>query len=89
MSTTIKDVAREAGVCIATVSRAFNEPDCVSQETLKRVHSAAKRLNYLPNALAKGLITHSTQTIGVLVPDTVSYTHLNCLWHSTDSGGKQ
>ncbi len=48
MSTTIKDVAREAGVCIATVSRAFNEPDCVSQETLKRVHSAAKRLNYLP-----------------------------------------
>lgn len=69
MSTTIKDVAREAGVCIATVSRAFNEPDCVSQETLKRVHSAAKRLNYLPNALAKGLITHSTQTIGVLVPD--------------------
>lgn len=69
MNTTIKDVAREAGVCIATVSRAFNEPDRVSQETLQRIHSAAKRLNYSPNALAKGLITRSTQTIGVLVPD--------------------
>ena len=69
MNTTIKDVAREAGVCIATVSRAFNEPDRVSQETFQRIHSAAKRLNYSPNALAKGLITRSTQTIGVLVPD--------------------
>ena len=69
MSITIKDVAKEAGVCIATVSRAFNAPDKVSEDKRKIIYEAAKRLNYYPNALAKSLVTRSSQTIGVLVPD--------------------
>ncbi|MBR5558881.1 MAG: LacI family DNA-binding transcriptional regulator [Oscillospiraceae bacterium] len=69
MSITIKDVAREANVCIATVSRAFNSPDKVSEEKRKHIYEVAKRLNYSPNALAKSLVTRSSQTIGVLVPD--------------------
>lgn len=69
MNATIKDVAREANVCIATVSRAFNDPERVSEEKKRLIFETADRLNYSPNALAKSLITKSTQTIGVLVPD--------------------
>ena len=69
MSITIKDVAREAGVCIATVSRAFNTPEQVSQEKRDAIYAAAEKLHYSPNALAKSLVTKSTNTIGVLVPD--------------------
>ena len=69
MSITFKDVAREAGVCIATVSRAFNEPHRVTEAKRKAIYAAAEKLNYSPNALAKGLVTRSSCTIGVLVPD--------------------
>lgn len=69
MSITIKDVAREAEVCIATVSRAYNSPQQVSEEKRERIFRAAERLDYQPNALARGLITRSTNTIGIVIPD--------------------
>lgn len=69
MSCTIKDVAREAGVCIATVSRAFNNPHLVAEEKRKTIYAAAEKLHYSPNVLAKGLVTGSTHAIGVLLPD--------------------
>lgn len=69
MGITIKDVAREAEVCIATVSRAYNSPQQVSKEKLEKIMKAAKKLNYHPNALARGLITRSTKTIGIVIPD--------------------
>ena len=66
---TIKDVAREAGVSVATVSRVFNESGPVSEETRRRIREVAARLQYAPHAGARSLITSKTNTIGVLLPD--------------------
>jgi LacI family transcriptional regulator len=66
---TIKDVAREAGVSVATVSRVFNESAPVKDATRRIVKDVAGRLNYWPNAAARSLITSRTQAIGVLLPD--------------------
>jgi LacI family transcriptional regulator len=66
---TIKDVAREAGVSVATVSRVFNESAPVKDATRRIVQDVAGRLNYWPNAAARSLITSRTQAIGVLLPD--------------------
>lgn len=68
-SVTIKEVAREAGVSVATVSRAFNRSGPVKEETRIRVEAAAARLNYTPNVAARSLITRRTYTIGVILPD--------------------
>ena len=66
---TIKDVAREAGVSIATVSRVFNDSAQVSPGTEQTVREVASRLNYWPNGAARSLITNRTHTVGVLLPD--------------------
>lgn len=66
---TIKDVAREAGVSIATVSRVFNDRAVVSDDTCNIVLEVAARLNYWPNGAARSLITNQTSALGVLLPD--------------------
>jgi LacI family transcriptional regulator len=66
---TIKDVAREANVSVATVSRVFNDSGPVSEETRQRIRDAAERLRYAPHGVARSLITSRTHTIGVLLPD--------------------
>lgn len=67
--TTIKDVAREAGVSIATVSRVFNNVGPVDEETRRRVRQIARQLKYVPNALGRSLSTKRTDAIGLLLPD--------------------
>lgn len=69
MSATIYDVAREAGVSMATVSRVLNDTAVVKEETKKRVQDAIAKLSYRPNAVARGLASKKTKTIGVIVPD--------------------
>ena len=69
MRTTIKDVARVAGVHSSTVSRVINGKQCISQETAKRVFSAIEQLDYTPNALARSLKTKKIQTLAMLIPD--------------------
>ncbi len=66
---TIKDVAREAGVSVATVSRVWNEAAFVSAETRQRVAAVATRLGYSPHGAARSLITRTTHALGVLLPD--------------------
>jgi LacI family transcriptional regulator len=66
---TIKDVAREAGVSIATVSRVFNDNRLVSAGTRRQVRKVATRLNYWPNGVARSLITSRTNTLGLLLPE--------------------
>lgn len=66
---TIKDVARESGVSTASISRVLNGTGYVSNETKERVLAAVKKLNYQPNAIARSLKQHKTNTIGVIVPD--------------------
>jgi LacI family transcriptional regulator len=69
MTVTIYDVAREAKVSMATVSRVLNGTAVVKEETKQRVLEAIQRLGYRPNAVARGLASKRTQTIGVIVPD--------------------
>src|SRR5690349_19086837 len=66
---TIKDVAREAGVSVASVSRALNGHRGVTPETSARIREIAARLRYVPHVAARSLITRRTHTIGALLPD--------------------
>ena len=72
MATSIKDVAKEAGVSIATVSRVLNDIDVVNEDTKKKVLDAIKKLGYRPNIVARSLKTQKTSTIGILIPDIAS-----------------
>ncbi|WP_203321819.1 LacI family DNA-binding transcriptional regulator [Pseudoxanthomonas beigongshangi] len=66
---TIKDVAREAKVSVATVSRALNGHDNVAETVRRHVVETADRLRYQPHAAARSLSSRRTQTIGVVLPD--------------------
>jgi LacI family transcriptional regulator len=66
---TIRDVAAEAGVSTATVSRALNRSGVVHAETWRKVVDAANVLRYTPHAIARSLSTRKTQTLGVVLPD--------------------
>jgi DNA-binding LacI/PurR family transcriptional regulator len=69
MAVGIHDVARRAGVSVATVSRSYTVPDAVREATRARVLEAAIELGYQPNRAARGLITGRTGNVGVIVPD--------------------
>ena len=62
-------VARAAGVSQSTVSRALRGDPRVREETRRRVDQAARRLGYVPNSLAAGLVSRSTRTVAVIVSD--------------------
>src|SRR5207245_259739 len=66
---TIREVAREAGVSIATVSHALSGKRPVSMGTRVRIKRTADRLGYRPNAIAAAMPTGRTQTLGTIVPD--------------------
>jgi LacI family transcriptional regulator len=66
---TIKDVAHEAGVSVATVSRVYNDSQLVREKTAVRVREVAVRLGYVPHGGARSLSTSRTHTLGVLLPD--------------------
>ncbi|QAV22163.1 substrate-binding domain-containing protein [Proteus hauseri] len=66
---TIKDVAKEAGVSVATVSRVINNSPKASRASIDVVNTAMQKLGYRPNAAARALVNQSTQTLGVLVHD--------------------
>lgn len=65
----MKDVAREAGVSVATVSRVINKVGYVSPELIRRVRAAMAKLDYHPNKIARSLRTQETKTISVIVSD--------------------
>jgi len=69
MGVTIKDVAREAQVSVATVSRALNGQNNVAEIVRKRVRSVAERLQYTPHHAARSLSSRRTHTVGVVLPD--------------------
>jgi LacI family transcriptional regulator len=69
MNITIYDVAREASVSMATVSRVVNGNPNVKPTTRKKVLEVIERLGYRPNAVARGLASKKTTTVGVIMPD--------------------
>ena len=65
---TLKDVARETGLTVSTVSRVLNNRGYISKEAREKVYEAMKRLNYQPNEVARSLSKQTTNTIGVILP---------------------
>lgn len=70
MKITIKEIAKEAGVSIATVSMIINKKDKnISEATRIRVLDVIKKYNYIPNAMAGSLVTQRTNMVGLILPD--------------------
>ncbi len=74
----IYDIAREAGVSIATISRVINGKDVVSEKTKNKVEEILRKYNYTPNEIARGLVVNSIRTVGVMTVDIrdVYYAHV-------------
>ena len=66
---TIRDVAKKAGVSVATVSRALNDKGYVHEDTRKLINKAILELNYKPNEVARSLYKKKSRLIGLLLPD--------------------
>lgn len=69
MKVKIVDVAKEANVSVATVSRVVNNIPLVNEETKERVLEAIKKTGYKPNAIARSLKIQKTNTLGIMIPD--------------------
>jgi LacI family transcriptional regulator len=69
LSFTVIEVAKQAGVSVATVSRVLNGKGPVRESTRRRVLAVAKKLRFVPNPAARSLITRHTNTVGVFLPD--------------------
>ena len=74
MTVTIDDIAKQAGVSSATISRVLNNSSYVKEETREKVLKVIEEMNYVPSAIARSLSKRETSTIGIIVPDiTNSY----------------
>jgi LacI family transcriptional regulator len=69
MATTMKDIARDLGVSVVTVSKVLHNHSDIGAETRKRVLQRMKELNYRPNLAARALVTGRMSLIGLIVPD--------------------
>ncbi|WP_158737033.1 LacI family DNA-binding transcriptional regulator [Alteribacillus sp. YIM 98480] len=66
---TIKDIAKELGVSVSTVSRALNDNPDIKKETKEKILEGIKRLNYTPNANARSLIQKKSKMVGLMLSD--------------------
>ena len=73
---TIYEVAKVAGVSLATVSRVINKQTNVSEETKKKVEATIQKLGYKPSALAQGLATSKSTSIGIVIP-SANYVYIS------------
>src|SRR5438270_11175694 len=71
MPVRMKDIARDLGVSIVTISKVLRNHADIGDETRQRVLDRIKELNYQPNYAARALVTGRTMSIGLVVPDLV------------------
>ncbi|MEO6983023.1 MAG: LacI family DNA-binding transcriptional regulator, partial [Edaphobacter sp.] len=71
MAVRLKDIARDLGVSVVTVSKVLRGNADIGDETRRRVQKRMKELNYQPNMMARGLASGRTYTVGLVVPDLV------------------
>lgn len=79
MSVTIYDIAKEAGVSIATVSRVFNNSTNVSEKSRTKILQLAKKMGYHPQAMAQGLARKKSKLISLIVPVMSNYFFMEVL----------
>jgi LacI family transcriptional regulator len=77
MTVTIKDIAREAKVSVATVSRTLTGKSGMSEQTRKRILEIAKNLDYYPNLRARGLVAKAPDVLGIVIPRTSEFAFSN------------
>jgi len=86
MNITIKEVAKLAGVSPSTVSRVISDSSRISDITKKNVRKAMGELGYHPNAIARSLVNRSTNTIGIVMPQSPEKAFLNPFFPQALSG---
>jgi DNA-binding LacI/PurR family transcriptional regulator len=86
--TTIKDVAKEAGISYQTVSRVINNKGEVSPEVRARVQATIEKLGYRPNAIARSMVRGSTHMLGCIAPNLIDYTFA-CLVEGAKAEARQ
>ena len=70
---TLRDIAREVGLSTTAVSLVLNDRPCkISEESRRRIKEVARRKRYIPNQIARSLVTQRSQTIGLVVPNIES-----------------
>src|SRR5215213_10483139 len=82
---TLVDVAAEAGVSLATASRALGDSTLVTEQTRRRVLQAAERLAFQPNRLARSLRRGATMAVGLVVPDVAASFYATALKSAQDT----
>lgn len=80
---TLKEVALLAQVSASTVSRAINYPEKVDVNTLNRIKTAMKKLNYRPNRMASSLRSKTSKQIALIVPNAAHYTSASIIQHAS------
>ena len=70
---TLKQLAKELGLSISTVSKALKNSYEINDKTILRVQALAKKHNYRPNRMALSLKNNQTKTIGVIIPNILNY----------------
>lgn len=85
---TIYEVAKKAGVSLATVSRVINDSDSVKKETRDKVESVIESLGYKPSILAQGLATNKSASIAVVLP-SANYVYLSSFLYGIQEIAKQ
>lgn len=86
MKTTIKEVAKLAGVSPSTVSRVISDSPRISEDTKKVVREVMENLGYHPNAIARSLVSKATNTIGIVMPQSTERAFLNPFFPQALSG---
>src|SRR5690242_20394030 len=89
-TSTIRDVARDAAVSVATVSRVLAGSASVSPALTRRVRDSVQRLGYAPHSVARSLASGRTRLVGALVPNLANhyfYTLLKRLLHDAERDG--
>ena len=77
---TIKDVAKETGLSVGTVSRVLNNRGYISEATRQNVDRAMKKLNYQPNEIARALCKSTSSIVSVIIP-TLTNPYFHLLYH--------
>ncbi|HVI39344.1 MAG TPA: LacI family DNA-binding transcriptional regulator, partial [Anaerovoracaceae bacterium] len=72
----IKEIAKKAGVSVATVSRVLNHPESVAPDTKERILNVIEESEYTPNWFARGLNFNKTDTIGLLIPNILNPSYM-------------